>query len=112
MKVALVVSLAVLLRACGGEQSVPETKGSGVGAGAADSAVVVEAAPPATAAADTLPDPEPADAQARAEAVVNADFNRNKRTSLQMRITTLAVDRTTSFAGAATNLAAREDKIE
>ena len=112
MKVALAVSLAVLLRTCGGEQPVPETKSGGVGAGAATSMVVTEAAATTGAATDTLPDPEPPDAQARAEAVVNADFNRNKRTALQMSITTLAVDRTTSFAGAATNLAAREDKIE
>jgi outer membrane protein OmpA-like peptidoglycan-associated protein len=113
MKTTLAVSLAVLLRACGGEQPMPETKGSGVGAGAAGTAVVVEAAQPATAAAtDNLPDPEPPDAQARAEAVVNADFNRNKRTALEMRMTTLAVNRTTSFSGAATNLATREDKIE
>jgi len=111
MKTALVVSLAVLLRACGGEQPVADSKASGVGAGAAGNMTVVEAAPAVTTA-DALPDPEPPDAQARAEAVVNADFNRNKRTALQMNITTLAIDKTTSLAGAATNLAARDDKIE
>jgi outer membrane protein OmpA-like peptidoglycan-associated protein len=111
MKTALVVSLAVLLRACGGEQPVAGGKAGGVGAGAAGDMTLVESAPPAATATDALPDPEPPDAQARAEAVVNADFNRNKRTALQMNITTL-VDKTTSLAGSATNLAARQDRIE
>jgi outer membrane protein OmpA-like peptidoglycan-associated protein len=113
MKVALVVSLAVLLRACGGEQPAADGKSGGIGAGSGGSAIVAESAPPlAVTEAEGLPDPEPPDAQARAEAVVNADFNRNKRTSLQMNITTLAMNRTTRLSGAATNLAAREDKIE
>ena len=111
MKTALVVSLAVLLRACGGEQPAADTKSGGIGAGAGGNMTVVEAAPAPTAT-DALPDPEPPDAQRRAEAVVNADFNRNKRTALQMNITTLTMGRTTSLSGAATDLGAREDKIE
>lgn len=59
----------------------------------------------------TFEDPEPADAQARAEAVVNADFNRDKTTRLQMNITTI-VSRTSTLQGMASALAAREDKIE
>lgn len=56
-------------------------------------------------------DPEPPTAQALAEEVLNAEWNRGKITTLQMRITTL-VDHTTGIEGFATRLAARETSLE
>jgi outer membrane protein OmpA-like peptidoglycan-associated protein len=56
-------------------------------------------------------DPEPPDAQARAEAVVHADFNRDKTTKLTMNMTTI-IGQTSTIEGFATNLAAREERIE
>jgi hypothetical protein len=47
---------------------------------------------------------EPPTAQALAEEVLNAEWNRDKITTLQMRITTL-VDHTTGIEGFATRLA-------
>ena len=64
-----------------------------------------------TAVTATFEDPEPAGAQARAEAVVSADFNRDKRTTLAMNITTI-VGRTSELEGFATAVAAREEKID
>jgi outer membrane protein OmpA-like peptidoglycan-associated protein len=94
-----------LLAACGQETPEPQSAPT-------PSSVLPTAAPSAAVAATaTFEDPEPADAQARAAAVVNADFNRNKRTSLTMRITTI-VGRTSELEGFATGLAAREDKID
>jgi outer membrane protein OmpA-like peptidoglycan-associated protein len=66
------------------------------------------AAEPAVAAeADFVP----ADAQARAEAVLNADFNKNKKTTLQMKMTSI-IGRTSSLDGFSTAVKARQDSIE
>jgi outer membrane protein OmpA-like peptidoglycan-associated protein len=79
-----------------------------------------EAIPPAASTAGQqtgLPvlhdanDPEPPEAQARAEAVVNADFNRDKTTKLTMNMTSI-VGQTSALEGFASQLAARDDKIE
>jgi outer membrane protein OmpA-like peptidoglycan-associated protein len=56
-------------------------------------------------------DPEPPTAQALAEEVLNAEWNRDKITTLQMRITTLA-DHTTGIEGFATRLAAKKTSLE
>ena len=101
MRIAL-AGLVLLIAACDPkEKPVPET-----------------AAPAAAAQTQTgvsapqeFEDPEPPDAQARAEAVVNADFNKDKRTTLQMSITTI-VGRTSELEGFATGLAAKEEKID
>lgn len=99
---ALLLSIAIFvvaLAACGpDEKPVPQS--------APAQPVVLP-----TAVTATFEDPEPADAQARAEAVVNADFNRDKRTSLTMDITTI-VGRTSELEGFATSVAAREEKID
>ena len=55
-------------------------------------------------------DPEPPEAQAMAEAVVGADWNRDKSTTLTMSITTL-VDRTTGLEGFVSRLAARDASL-
>ena len=105
MRRAAAVAL-VLLAACGQEKPEPQSA-------PAPSSVLpaTSAAPASVAATGTFEDPEPADAQARAEAVVNADFNRDKRTSLQMNITTI-VGRTSELEGFSTGVAAREEKID
>lgn len=97
----------ILLAACGQEKPEPQSA-------PAPSSVLAAAAPaaaPAVAATATFEDPEPADAQARAETVVNADFNRAKRTSLVMNITTI-IGRTSELEGFSSGIAAREDKID
>jgi outer membrane protein OmpA-like peptidoglycan-associated protein len=101
MKTRVLLVVAVALAACSpDEKPVPQST-------PAPSAVL-----PATAAATTtFEDPEPAGAQARAEAVVSADFNRGKRTTLTMDITTI-VGRTSELEGFATAVAAREEKID
>ncbi|HYR29357.1 MAG TPA: OmpA family protein, partial [Thermoanaerobaculia bacterium] len=97
--------LAVLLAACSpDEKPVPQS-------GPAPSAALPQATGTAAAAAMTFEDPEPPDAQARAEAVVNAPFNRDKRTTLRMAMTTI-VGRTSKLEGFATGVAAREEKID
>ncbi len=65
-------------------------------------------APLGGAASVDWQDPEPPEAQALAESVVNEDFNHNKITHLQMRITTL-VDRTTGIEGF--GIALEQDKV-
>ena len=95
----------VFLAACGQEKPEPQS------APAPSSVLPSTPAAPAVAATATFEDPEPADAQARAEAVVNADFNRDKRTSLEMNITTI-VGRTSELEGFSTGVAAREEKID
>lgn len=104
MRRAAAIAL-VLLAACGQEKPEPQS------APAPSSVLPSTTAAPAVAATATFEDPEPADAQARAEAVVNADFNRNKRTSLEMNITTI-VGRTSELEGFSTGVAAREEKID
>lgn len=74
-------------------------------------AVRDQASAPAAVSDASAPDPEPPAAQAKAEAVVSADFNRDKITKLVMHITTI-VAQTSSLTGFATNLAARNDRIE
>ena len=101
MRVAAAV-LVLLLGSCAPkEKPVPKTAVPARGA----------AAPVAAAATATFEDPEPPDAQARAEAVVNAEFNKDKRTSLQMAMTTI-VGRTSELDGFATGIAAREEKLD
>src|SRR5688572_13794847 len=95
----------ILLAACGQEKPEPQS------APAPSSVLPAAAGAPAVAATGTFEDPEPADAQARAEAVVNADFNRDKRTTLAMNITTI-VGRTSELEGFSSGIAAREDKID
>lgn len=104
MRIAL--ALLIALVACTpDEKPVPETTPAAVPPASA----AAVAAPPATTA--TFEDPEPPDAQARAEAVVNAEFNRDKRTTLEMNITTI-VGRTSQLDGFATGIAAREERID
>ncbi len=95
----------ILLAACGQEKPEPQS------APAPSSVLPAAAGAPAVAATGTFEDPEPAGAQARAEAVVNADFNRDKRTTLAMNITTI-VGRTSELEGFSSGIAAREDKID
>jgi len=102
MKIAAAV-LIVLLAGCKGDSEKPVPASSAPAAPAAASTPV--------AATGTFEDPEPPDAQARAEAVVNADFNRDKRTSMQMAMTTI-VGRTSELEGFATGVAAREETID
>jgi outer membrane protein OmpA-like peptidoglycan-associated protein len=92
-----------LLAACGGNSEAP---------------VVAEAsavAPAAVRAASPPPAPEedyvPAEAHALAESVVNADFNRNKITTLKMAMTTI-VGKTSALSGFSTAVEAREEKID
>ena len=100
MRIAL-AGLVLLIAACDPkEKPVPET-----------AAPVAAAAQTGVPAQQEFEDPEPPDAQARAEAVVNADFNKDKRTTLQMSITTI-VGRTSELEGFATGLAAKEEKID
>jgi outer membrane protein OmpA-like peptidoglycan-associated protein len=101
MRIAGAVLIVLLAAACEPkEKPVPKT--------AAPVAVPAAAVPAATA---TFEDPEPPDAQARAEAVVNADFNTDKRTTLQMSMTTI-VGRTSELEGFATGIAAKEEKLD
>lgn len=104
---ALLLFGAVLLVACDDEKPVPETSAPAAVAAAATS----PSALPPPADPSLPPDNEPPDAQAKAEAVVNAEFNENKRTTLQMRMTSI-VGRTSELEGFATALAAKEDKID
>lgn len=103
MRVRALLFTAVVLSACNGdEKPVPETK----------AAAAPAALPGASAsAARAFDDPEPPDAQARAEAVVHAPFNKDKRTSLTMSMTTI-VGRTSALEGFATAVAAKEDNID
>ena len=105
MRKLALLAMAVLI-ACGQEKPEPQSAPS-------PSSVLPAspATPTAAVATATFEDPEPPDAQARAEAVVNADFNRDKRTALTMNITTI-VGRTSELEGFATGIAAREDKID
>ncbi|HVS30999.1 MAG TPA: OmpA family protein [Thermoanaerobaculia bacterium] len=93
------VFATTLLVACGRSEVVEPAPLPDVSAGVA-----------APAAVDPN-DPEPPDAQAKAEAVVFADFNKNKTTSLKMKMTTL-VGRTSELSGFSTGLVAKEDNIE
>ena len=105
MRIAAAVLTALLIAACGAKEAAqPE-------AASTPSAATPAAVPQAVVASTTLPDNEPADAQARAEAVVNAPFNANKRTTLQMSMTTI-VGHTSELEGFSTGLAAKEEKIE
>jgi outer membrane protein OmpA-like peptidoglycan-associated protein len=62
-------------------------------------------------AGGTWRDPEPPDAQAAAEEVIDAQWNRNKTTRLEMSITTL-VDTTTGIEGWASVLAPTEESLD
>lgn len=84
--------------ACGGR---PETPAANAPQAASRAAV------PEPAGDDFVPP----DAQARAEEVLNAAFNRDKTTRLQMRMTTL-VARTSALEGFSTAIAPRQDSIE
>ena len=96
------VIAAVVMSGCGKTETVQPTP-------APEQVAESSTAPPPP----TGEDPEPSDAQAKAEAVVNADFNRNKITTLKMNITTLVDGRTSSITGfAPTGLTASEEKIE
>ena len=95
-----IVFAAVLLVACG--------KGEVVAPNPAPEAA---AETPAAVAAVDLNDPEPPGAQAIAESVVFADFNKNKTTSLKMKMTSI-VGKTSELSGFSTGLVATEDKIE
>lgn len=100
MRIAAAV-LGVALAACAGGEKVP-----------ADTQKPAPAAEqPAAAAAPTGPDFEPADAQARAESVLNADFNRNKTTRLEMHMSTI-VGKTSALEGFSTAVVQREEKID
>lgn len=100
----IVIAVLILFAACAPkEKPVPETAAPAAAAAAA-------AAPPAAATA-TFEDPEPPDAQARAEAVVHAAFNKDKRTTLQMSMTTI-VGRTSELEGFSTAVAAKEATID
>ena len=99
---ASALALAIALAACGGDEPAPVERGS---------PATPRAAAPTAAPSVIVGDDEPPDAQARAEAVVDADFNRDKTTRLEMKITTL-VGRTSALKGFATALAPREDRIE
>jgi len=101
-----VLAVAVVLFAACGQGEKPEPQSA-----PAPSSVLPASAATAPAATGTFEDPEPADAQGRAEAVVNADFNRGKRTTLVMNITTI-VGRTSELEGFSTGVAAREEKID
>ncbi|HEY0591335.1 MAG TPA: OmpA family protein [Thermoanaerobaculia bacterium] len=105
MRGALVL-LAFLAAACGAnERAAPPER-------PATAAVASAPAPAAHADVDVdWVDPEPPDAQARAEQVLDAVWNRDKKTALEMRITTL-VDRTTGIEGFASALAAREVSVD
>jgi outer membrane protein OmpA-like peptidoglycan-associated protein len=94
--------MAALFVACGQGAETPAVTNDAAAAQAAQAAAV-----PAATEEDFVP----ADAQQRAEAVLNAGFNRDKTTKLQMNITTL-VGRTSSLEGFSTGLTAREEKIE
>lgn len=104
MKIAAAVLILFFAACAPKEKPVPET------AAPAAAAPVAAAATPAAATA-TFEDPEPPDAQARAEAVVNADFNKDKRTTLQMAMTTI-VGRTSELEGFSTGVAAKEGTID
>ncbi|MGZ8867536.1 MAG: hypothetical protein ACXW2P_04260, partial [Thermoanaerobaculia bacterium] len=87
MRIATAV-LAAVLAACAGREKAP-----------ADAQKLAPAAvQPAAAAAPAEPDFEPADAQARAESVLNAAFNRNKTTRLEMHMSTI-VGKTSALEG-------------
>ena len=101
MKQVLVIGAALIL-ACGRTETVQPTPAP---------QAVAESSTSPTPAAAIGEDPEPPDAQAKAEAVVAASFNANKSTMLKSSITTI-VNKTSSIAGAATALAAKEEKIE
>lgn len=105
--------LALVILACGGEREVSSVPPGATPAGEsqAGGTPAGQSSPASLASAVIDDNPEPSDAQARAEAVLDADFNRNKRTTLVMNITTL-VDRTSSLQGFGSALASREEKIE
>lgn len=105
MRRALVL-LVLAAAACGAnERPAPPERAATAPAAAAG------ASAPASAVDVDWVDPEPPDAQARAEQVLDAAWNRNKTTALQMRITTL-VDRTTGIEGFASALAARDVSVD
>ncbi len=101
--------LALVILGCGGEREVSSVPAGATPAGEAQAGQTSPIS--SVAAAVNYEDPEPSDAQARAEAVLDADFNRDKRTTLVMNITTL-VNKTSSFQGSGSSLVSREDKIE
>lgn len=102
MKSLLAVTFLLALTSCAGREEP-----------AAPEPAPLAATPPA--ASTTLPpdwiDPEPPDAQAKAEAVVSAAFNKGKTTGLKMKILPI-VFRTSEIQGMASQLSAREEKIE
>lgn len=113
MKAAALL-LALLAAACSSSESPAPQSGAQppvTAAPAVATSAGLTSSAEGTAALGSLPDPEPPDAQARAEAVVGEELNRNKTTTLAMKITTL-VGRTSELSGFATSVAPKEDKIE
>ncbi len=102
------VLFALVAAACGAnERAAPPERAATPSAARAPAS---GSAPAAGVDVDWV-DPEPPDAQARAEQALGAEWNRNKTTALQMRITTL-VDRTTGIEGFASALAARNVSVD
>jgi outer membrane protein OmpA-like peptidoglycan-associated protein len=115
MRIATAALMLLLAAGCKpkDEKPVPKTAAPAAAAAGSEQTGVsdLQTGVPALQTGVLPADNEPADAQARAEAVVSADFNRNKRTSLQMSMTTI-VGRTSELEGFATGLAAKEEKID
>jgi outer membrane protein OmpA-like peptidoglycan-associated protein len=122
---ALVVS-ALALAACGwfGKKEAPrDAAGPGAGLSGQGSAGGTSADPgggvasSANTAGTIVPgsgwvDPEPPDAHARAEAVVDAEWNRAKTTTLEMHITTLDPGSTTGIQGFRTAVVAADTSLD
>jgi outer membrane protein OmpA-like peptidoglycan-associated protein len=109
---SLLCAGALAAWACAAEPDAPAGDGATAAEPAAGAAAV--AAAPADAAASAAldwQDPEPPEAQALAEQVVDAEWNRDKTTGLEMSITTL-VDTTTGIEGFSTALAAAETSLD
>lgn len=112
--------LALGVAACAGEEPRGGPEGAAVVAAAARPSAGSSAGHGAgvavSAAADgtreiAWEDPEPQSAQALTEAVVDAEWNRTKRTGIAMKILPL-VDRTTGIAGFVSEVAGRTRSLE
>lgn len=123
MRARGLAAVVVLLAGCGwwgSKDKAREATGPGAGLSGRSAAGSSSGAGPAstaTAAGAAVPgagwiDPEPPDAQARAEAVVAADWNKDKRTTLEMHMTTLQGNTTGIEGFQTTSLVATDTSLD
>ncbi len=101
-----------LVAACGGSENERAARAPEGSAQAVPPPSASRAGASQAAAAAAWEDPEPAGAQALAESVLAAEWNRDKRSQLEMTITTLDFGRTSGLVGLATELAAKSTSVD